>query len=101
MLIGSICLSDIPRDVMKKVMCKDGSQKIFVNIAVMERKEPSTFGDRTYTHFISCAPKKEERKEGVNYFIADLQTYIPQPSTPTAEQIEVAPSVSEEDDLPF
>ena len=101
MLIGSICLSDIPREVMKKVMCKDGSQKIFVNIAVMERKEPATFGDRTYTHFISCFPKKEERKEGVNYFIGDLQTYNKQPSTPTAEQIEAAPAVSEDEDLPF
>ena len=101
MLIGSICLSDIPRDVMKKVMCKDGKEKIFVNIAVCERKEPVTFGDRTYTHFISCAPKKEERKEGVNYFIADLQTYNPQPSAPTAEQVDAAPAVSEEEDLPF
>ena len=101
MLIGSICLSAIPTHVMKKVMCKDGSQKIFGNIAVMERKEPVTFGDRTYTHFISCAPKKEERKDNVNYFIADLQTYNPQPSKPTAEQIEAAPFVSEEEDLPF
>lgn len=101
MLIGSICLSDIPREVMKKVMCKGGTQKIFVNIAVMERKEPVTFGDRTYTHFVSCAPKKEERKEGVNYYIADLQNYNPQPSIPTAEQINKAPAVSEEDDLPF
>ena len=101
MLIGSICLSDIPRDVMKKVVCNDGKEKIFVNIAVCERKEPVTFGDRTYTHFISCAPKKEERKEGVNYFISDLQTYNPRPSVPTAQQIEEAPSVSEDDDLPF
>lgn len=101
MLLGSICLSDIPREVMKKVICKDGKEKIFVNIAVCERKEPVTFGDRTYTHFISCSPKKEERIEGRNYFIADLQTWNPQPSTPTAEQIEAAPAVSEEDDLPF
>lgn len=82
-------------------MCKDGMQKIFVNIAVIERKEPVTFGDRTYTHFISCAPKKEERKEGVNYFIADLQTYNPQPNMPTAEQINNAPSVDDKEDLPF
>lgn len=101
MLLGSICLSDIPREVMKKVLCKDGKEKIFVNIAVCERKEPVTFGDRTYTHFISCAPKKEERKEGVSYFIGDLSEYKPQPSMPTAQQIEESPSVSENDDLPF
>lgn len=86
---------------MKKVLCKDGKEKIFVNIAVCERKEPVTFGDRTYKHFISCAPKKEERIEGRNYFIADLQTYNPQPSTPTLEQVASAPSVSEDDELPF
>lgn len=101
MLIGSICLSDIPREVMKKVMCKDGKEKIFVNVAIMERKEPATFGDRTYTHFVSCSPKKEERKEGVSYFIGDLSEYKPQPSTPTAEQIEAAPAVSKEEELPF
>lgn len=101
MLLGSICLSDIPRDVMKKILCKDGKEKIFVNIAVCERKEAVTFGDRKYTHFISCAPKKEERKDGVNYFIADLREYSPQPITPTAEQIESAPCLNDEDDLPF
>lgn len=101
MLLGSICLSDIPKEVMKKVMCKDGKEKIFVNIAICERKEAATFGDRTYTHFVSCAPKKEERKDGVNYFIGDLQTYEPKPSTPTVEQVESAPSVTDEDDLPF
>ena len=101
MLFGSICLSDIPRELMKKVMCKDGKERIFVNISVIERKEPAVFGERTYTHFVSCAPKKEERVEGKNYFMGDLQTYIPQPSIPTAEQIEAAPSVGENDDLPF
>lgn len=63
-LYGSICLSDIPRSQMKKIMCKDGKERIFLNIFVGERKEPATFGDRTYTHFVSCSPKKEERKEG-------------------------------------
>lgn len=100
-LFGSICLSDIPRSQMKKVKTKDGKEKIYLNIFVGERKEPVTFDDRTYTHFVSCSPKKEERIEGENYFIGDLQTYNPQPSTPTAEQIEQAPSVSLEEDLPF
>ena len=98
---GSICLSDIPRSQMKKVMCKDGKEKIYLNIWVGERKEPVTFGNNTFTHYISCSPKKEERKDGENYFIGDLQTYNPQPSAPTPEQIQAAPSVSEDDDLPF
>lgn len=100
-LYGSICLSDIPRSQMKKVKTKDGKEKIYLNIFIGERKEPVTFNDRTYTHFVSCSPKKEERVEGENYFIGDLQTYNPQPSAPTAEQINEAPPVSEEDPLPF
>ncbi|WP_308764899.1 hypothetical protein [uncultured Bacteroides sp.] len=100
-LFGSICLSEIPREQMKKVICKDGKERIFVNVWVGERKEPATFGNNTYTHYVSCAPKKEERVEGTNYFLGDLQTYNPQPSTPTVEQVANAPSVSPEDDLPF
>jgi len=100
-LFGSICLSEIPREQMKKVICKDGKERIFVNVWVGERKEPATFGNNTYTHYVSCEPKKEERVEGTNYFLGDLQTYNPQPSTPTVEQVANAPSVSPEDDLPF
>ncbi len=43
-LTGSICLSDIPREQMKKVICKDGKEKIYLNVAVIERKEPSQLG---------------------------------------------------------
>ena len=99
-LFGSICLSDIPREQMKKVMCKDGKERIYLNIFIGEKKKPSTFDGKTYTHSVSCAPKKEDRKEGVNYYIGDLQTYEPQPLV-TAEQINAAPSVSDDDDLPF
>lgn len=30
-LFGSICLSEIPREQMKKVMCKDGKERIYLN----------------------------------------------------------------------
>ena len=101
LLIGSLCLSNIPRSEMKKIKCKDGKERIFLNVAVVERKEKSQYGD---THFISCAPKKEERKEGVSYIIGDLKTWNPEPQMPTAEEIAAAPpmEVSEnEEDLPF
>lgn len=97
-LTGSICLSNIPREQMKRIMCKDGIERIFINIAVIERKEKGQYGD---THFVSCAPKKDERKDGVNYVIGDLKRYEPQPSSPTPEQINAAPSISPSDDLPF
>jgi len=98
-LLGSICLSDIPKECMKKVQTKNG-EKYFLNIAVIERKEPSAYG---HTHFISCSPKKEERKEGVNYIFGDLKRWQEQPSAPTYEEIESAPPVNpdEDTDLPF
>ncbi|MBR8753908.1 hypothetical protein [Bacteroides pyogenes] len=90
-LYGSLCVSDIPKELFKKA--ENG--KIYLNIAVIERKEVSQFG---HTHFISCAPKQEERKEGVNYFCGDMKTFAPK--APTPEQVEQAPS-AEIDDLPF
>lgn len=100
-LFGSICLSDIPREQMKKVTCKDGKERIFLNIFIGERKEPQRFGERVYTHFVSCSPKREERIEGVNYFIGDLETFNPQPIQPTTEMIAQAPSLLPDDELPF
>lgn len=66
LLSGSICLSDIPKSQMRKVMCKDGKERIYLNVAVITKKQPQTFTSEngvahTYTHFITCAPKKEER----------------------------------------
>ena len=100
-LFGSICLSDIPRSQMKKVMCRDGRERVFLNIFIGEKREPATFGDRTYTHYVSCAPRKEERKEGEQYYIGDLQTWQAAPAAPTPEQVSAAPSLAPEDDLPF
>lgn len=106
-LTGSICLTDIPKSQMKKVMCKDGKERIFLNVAVITKKTPQTFTNngvaRTYTHFISCAPKKEERIDGENYILGDLETRVFTPQSPTAEDIAAAPSVApnETPDLPF
>ena len=97
-LSGSICLSEIPREQMKKVMCKDGKERIYLNVAVIERKEKSQFG---HTHFITCSPKKEEQKEGVNYIIGDLKEFIPQSNAPSPEEVSAAPSVPPSYDLPF
>lgn len=99
LLIGSLCLSNIPRSEMKKIKCKDGVERIYLNVAVVERKEKSQFGD---THFITCAPKKEERKEGVDYIFGDLHVWNPEPQMPTAEEIAAAPPIqANDDDLPF
>ena len=81
-------------------MCKDGKERIFLNIFVGKGKnlQPLATG-RIPTSFL--VPQKEERKDGENYFIGDLQTYQSQPNAPTPEQVAAAPSVSPLDDLPF
>jgi len=94
-LIGSICLSDIPRELIKKVETRDGA-KLFLNIAVGERKTPSKMGS---THYVSCAPKKADRKDGVNYYIGDLKEW--QDRQPTTEDIDKAPAVDDDEVLPF
>lgn len=96
-LIGSICLSDIPKEVIKAVECKDGQTRKYLNVAIIERNEVSKFG---HTHFISCSPKQEERKEGVNYIIGDVKPLERKDLTPTPEEIDNAP-VADPDDLPF
>ena len=96
-ITGSICLSRIPKELIKKVMCKDGVERMFLNIAIIEKKEKGQFGD---THFITCAPRKEEQKEGVYYIIGDMKLYVPAPSV-SAQEIDDAPSIDPNDDLPF
>lgn len=96
-MYGSVCISDVPRNLFKKVTLKDGTEKIYLNIKVVERKTPSEYG---HTHFISCEPKQEERVEGQNYICGDLKTYVPKTAAPTAEQVASSPAASG-DDLPF
>jgi len=108
-LYGSINLSTAKKaGQIKQVTLKDGSQALFLQIAIIEKKEPQSFTNdgktRTYTHFVTCAPPKDKQVDGVNYYIGDLQTYEPAPEVVTAEQIAAAPAVDPEGDdsgLPF
>lgn len=61
-LYGSICLSDIPRSQMKKIMCKDGKERIFLNIFVGKGKnlQPLATG-RIPTSFL-VPPKKRNAR---------------------------------------
>lgn len=101
-MYGSLCLSTIPKRLFKKVMCKDGKERVFLNIKVIKRKEPSQFGN---THFVSCEPKDEnDRVDGEVYICGDLKEYAPQNIMPTAEEIAAAPPMpfmENDTDLPF
>lgn len=63
---GSICLSDIPKELIKTG--KNG--KKYLSILVNERRTPSSFG---HTHCIKAYVRREEQEQGKNYFIGDLK----------------------------
>lgn len=93
-LYGSICLSDIPKELFRKA----DNGKVYLNLRIYERKEVGKFG---HTHVASCAPKKEEQIEGVNYFCGDFKVSDPQPYVPVSpEQVSQLPPATD-DDLPF
>ena len=112
---GSINLSKaIDAGQVKKFTLRNGEEALFLEIAVFEKKEPKSFTNeatgktRTFTHTVSCAPRKDQQVEGVNYYIGDLETYddeakpVRSNETPTSEELQVAPAVQWGDDsLPF
>ena len=98
LMFGSICVSQVPKDLFKKVKCKDGQERIFLNIKIVKRKEVGQYG---HTHFVSCEPmEKEQRVEGINYIIGDMKEYVPKNEAPSPEEIAAAESAAA-DDLPF
>ena len=103
-LYGSICLSDIPKSEIRKVVCRDGSVKMYLNVFIGQSVHPRDFGGTKYTHYVSCSPKKESRVEGVNYYIGNLcsgRSVTSSSYIPTGDEISQSPSLSPEDDLPF
>lgn len=97
-MYGSLCVSEIPKELFKKVPCKDGKERIFLNLKICKRKEVGQYG---HTHFISVEPiDKAERKDGVSYIVGDLKEYIPKNEGPSPEEIAQAESAGA-DDLPF
>lgn len=65
-LYGSICLTDIPRELI--TTSKNG--KKYLNIEINELRQPSAYGA---THAVKLSVKKADRKEGVNYYIGNLK----------------------------
>ena len=65
-LYGSICLTDIPRELITE--SKNG--KKYLNIEVNKLQKPSPYGA---THAVKMIVKKGDRKDGVNYYIGNLK----------------------------
>lgn len=103
-LYGSICLSDIPKELI--TTSKNG--KKYLNIEVNKLQKPSPYGA---THAVKMSVKKGERKEGVNYYIGNLKpSKFGNDSAETSPQVAPAAAVPQtvvddapidDDDLPF
>lgn len=65
-LFGSIRLSDIPKELI--TTAKNG--KKYLNIEVKQMRQPSQYG---HTHTVKASVKRDERKDGVNYYIGNLK----------------------------
>lgn len=97
-LRGYIDLTKIPQHVVKKIKGRDGKNHLYLNIAIFETFEDNQDND----HFISCAPVKEKRQEGATYSIGYLNTWVnKQGEVVTQEQINNAPTMDENDSLPW
>ena len=105
-LFGSLCLTDIPKELIREA----ANGKKYLSIEVCERREPGKYGD---THYIKAWCKAEERKEGVSYFIGELKpskydhpttaAQAPAQPSPQAQQ-PYAPAeqtITYVDDVPF
>lgn len=95
-------LGDIVRnhpEAVKTFTTKDGKTHKCINITIGERKTPSTYG---HTHFLKVGVKKEQQKQGLNYFVGDLkpsqQAEPPKQAQPAPQQM---PPKKGDDDLPF
>lgn len=98
-LYGYICLSDIPKELVTEG--KNG--KKYLSIEVNELREPSQYGT---THAVKVSVKKEQKREGVNYYVGNLkpskygnnESDESKLQPTTAEQ---PPLPANDDDLPF
>lgn len=97
-LYGSICLTDIPKELIKTVKCKDGKERKYLNISVHEKREKGQYGD---THFVSCAPKKDEQKEGVNYIVGNMKTHVLEDNVAPRPVIQPIQEVQQQSDMPI
>lgn len=94
-LYGSLCLTDIPKELI--TTGKNG--KKYLNIMVNKRREVSQFG---MTHYVKAHCKKEQQREGVNYYIGELKPSSYQNNNAAGQATSSAPGgENKEDDLPF
>jgi len=92
----SICLSDLPKDKMKK----PANGKVYMNLMVAERREPDQYGNDV-TVFVSQTKEERDQQKPKSYVGQGKKIEFTE--SPTPEQVEASPVITpdEFDDLPF
>ena len=96
----SICLSDIPKDKMKKA--ENG--KIYVNLSAIPLKEETVKADEYgNTHAVCVSRTKEEREAKTPaIWVGRGKELVFVPQAPqNAEAVDALPPISPDEDLPF
>jgi len=93
-LYGNICLSDIPKELI--TVGKNGKKYLY--IVVNERREVSQFG---MTHYIKAYCKKEQQRQGVNYYIGELKPSSYHSGGATSNPVQPTAQGAEQQSLPL
>lgn len=92
---GSICLDDIPPEQIKQVTFASGVVKRFVNIKVKKMPEVKVRNNNKFEYMVTCEPKSDLQKPGVNYKIGELCEPEYKPYSPDSGSVIVEPKESE------
>lgn len=93
-LFGTICLSDIPRELIRT---SEKNGKKYLTVIVGERRTPSQYG---HTHYLKAYAKRGEVAENTNLFIGDFKVSQYSGDAPNVTQEpQQAPATNNE--LPF
>lgn len=63
---GFICLSDIPKELIKT----GSNGKKYLDIYIGAKRQPSQYG---HTHYIKVSLPKEQREAGNDYYIGNIK----------------------------
>ena len=98
MEVISICLSDIPKELMRKA----DNGKSYINLVVDKRREPDKFGN---THTVYINQTKEEREAKMDkIYVGNGKEYLfnqTSNNTPVTTTQLLKSASDDGDDLPF
>jgi hypothetical protein len=91
----SICLSDIPREKLKKAT----NGKIYVNLIVAERREPDQFGNDLTVYVDQTKEEREVKAEKT--YIGAGRNYSFSPANTSPDSVNDMPPITDSDPLPY